>query len=136
VRAGDLEPLRERLYDTMWQRVGILRDASGLAQALAGLEALEAELADSGVGDTTRAFNLAWHDWLNLQSLIAVSRAITQAAAARQESRGAHYREDFPHTGSLEASAYTSIRADGSVTMKPVAFTRVRPGQSLLKHAA
>jgi len=136
VRAGDLEPLRERLYDTMWQRVGILRDASGLAQALAGLEALEAELADSGVGDTTRAFNLAWHDWLNLQSLIAVSRAITQAAAARQESRGAHYREDFPHTGSLEASAYTSIRADGSVTMKPVAFTRVRPGQSLLEHAA
>ena len=136
VPRGDMEALRERLYDTMWQRVGILRNASGLAQALAELDTLEAELQRTGVADTTRAYNLSWHDWLNLQSLVAVSRAITQAAAARQESRGAHYREDFPHAGSLETSAYTSIRADGTVTMKPVAFTRVRPGQSLLKHAA
>jgi fumarate reductase flavoprotein subunit len=135
-RAGDLEALRERLFDTMWERVGILRNASGLAQALAELDALDAELEQTGVGDTTRVFNLSWHDWLNLQSLVAVSRAITQAAAARQESRGAHSREDFPNTASLETSAYTSIRADGTVAMKPVAFTRVRPGQSLLKHAA
>jgi len=135
-RAGDLEALRERLFDTMWERVGILRNASGLAQGLAELDALDAELEQTRVGDTTRVFNLCWHDWLNLQSLVAVSRAITQAAAARQESRGAHYREDFPHTGSLEASAYTSIQADGTVAMKPVAFTRVRPGQSLLMHAA
>ena len=134
--SGDLEALRERLYDTMWERVGILRDASGLSQELAELEALDAELTRTGVGDATRAFNLSWHDWLNLQSLVAVGRAITQAAAARQESRGAHYRGDFPHTGALETSAYTSIRADGTVTMKPVAFTRVRPGQTLLKHAA
>jgi len=135
-RAGDLEALRERLFDTMWERVGILRNASGLAQALAELDALDAELERTGVGATTRAFNLSWHDWLNLQSLVAVSRAITQTAAARQESRGAHYREDFPQAGPLETSAYTSIGGDGTVTMKPVAFTRVRPGQSLLKHAA
>jgi fumarate reductase flavoprotein subunit len=135
-RAGDLETLRERLYDTMWERVGILRNASGLAQGLGELDALETELNNIGIGDTTRTFNLTWHDWLNLQSLIAVSRAITQSAAARQESRGAHYCEDFPNTGPLEASAYTSISANGAVTMKPVAFTRVRPGQSLLKHAA
>jgi fumarate reductase flavoprotein subunit len=136
VPRGDFEALRERLYDTMWERVGILRDARGLTQALRELDALGAELERTGLQDTTRAFNLTWHDWLNLQSLIDVSRVIAQAALARQESRGAHYREDFPHTQALDASAYTSIRADGAVTMKPVAFTRVRPGQSLLKHAA
>ena len=38
--------------------------------------------------------------------------------------------------GPLEASAYTSIRGDGALTMKPVVFTRVRPGQTLLNHAA
>jgi len=133
---GDLEALREQLYETMWERVGILRDARGLTRALGELDVLDAELERTGVGDTTRAFNLSWHDWMNLRSLVQVSRAIAQAALARQESRGAHYREDFPHTGALEASTYTSIRADGTVTMKPVAFTRVRPGQSLLKHAA
>jgi fumarate reductase flavoprotein subunit len=134
--AGDLEGLRERLYETMWERVGILRDAGALALALAELDALDAELERTGVGTTERAFNLTWHDWMNLKSLIAVSRAITRAAEVRQESRGAHYREDFPNTGPLEASAYTRIRADGTVTMNPVAFTRVRPGETLLKHAA
>ncbi|TMG72556.1 MAG: FAD-binding protein [Betaproteobacteria bacterium] len=133
---GDLESVRERLYDTMWEQVGILRDARGLARAEADLGALDAELERTGLGTAERSFNLTWHDWLNLKSLLAVSRAITRAAAARQESRGAHYREDFPITGPLEASAYTSIRGDGALTMKPVVFTRVRPGQTLLKHAA
>ncbi|MBW8906448.1 MAG: FAD-binding protein [Betaproteobacteria bacterium] len=133
---GNLEALRERLSDTMWERVGILRDAGTLARAQGELDALDADLDRTGLGTAERAFNLTWHDWLNLKNLVAVSRAITRAAAARQESRGAHYRADFPDTGALEASAYTSIRADGTVTMKPVVFTRVRPGQSLLKHAA
>jgi fumarate reductase flavoprotein subunit len=133
---GDLESVRERLYTTMWEQVGILRDARGLARAEADLDALDAELERTGLGTAERSFNLTWHDWLNLKSLVAVSRAITRAAAARQESRGAHYREDFPITGPLEASAYTSIRGDGALTMKPVAFTRVRPGHTLLKHAA
>jgi fumarate reductase flavoprotein subunit len=39
---------------------------------------------------------MSWADWLNLESLILVSRAIVAASEARQESRGGHYREDFP----------------------------------------
>ena len=133
---GDLEAIREKLYDTMWERVGIIRDAAGLERALGELDTLDAELDKTGIGTQARAFNLSWHDWLNLRSLISVSRVIAQSALAREDSRGAHYRDDFPDTSSLETSAYTSIKADGHVTMKPVAFTRVRPGQSLLKHAA
>jgi fumarate reductase flavoprotein subunit len=132
---GDLEAIREGLYDTMWERVGIIRDARGLTTATNELGQLDAELDRIGIGGG-RAFNLSWHDWLNLKSLVAVSRVIAQTALAREDSRGAHYREDFPDTGPLETSAYTSIRNDGEVTMKPVAFTRVRPGQSLLNHAA
>ena len=133
---GNLEAIREKLYDTMWERVGIIRDAAGLMRALGELDALDAELDKTGIGTQSRAFNLSWHDWLNLKSLISVSRVITQSALAREDSRGAHYRDDFPNTSSLDTSAFTSIKADGRVTMKPVTFTRVRPGQSLLKHAA
>ena len=87
-------------------------------------------------------YNLAWHDWMNLENLITVSRSICAAAAARNESRGAHFREDFPQTDDLAASAYSRVRFIPSpegrgegrleVAFEPVRFTRVRPGQSLL----
>jgi fumarate reductase flavoprotein subunit len=127
-----LEPLREQLYDIMWERVGILREAHSLETAAADLWTLEAELDGYSLPHTERAFNLTWHDWLNLKNLVSVSRAIAAAAAARRDSRGAHFRTDFPESGALETSSYTSIQ-NGAVTMKPVKFTRVAPGQTLLQ---
>jgi fumarate reductase flavoprotein subunit len=135
-KAGNLEALRERLYGVMWEKVGIIRDARGLAEAASELSDIDAALEATGVGSAERAFNLTWHDWLNLKSLVAVSRAICAAAIAREDSRGAHFRADFPEAGPLASSAFTSIAVDGTVIMKPVAFTRVRPGESLLKNAA
>jgi len=136
---GGLEVLRERLYEVMWEKVGIIRDRAGLEAALGELDAVAVELDATGVPDADRAFNLTWHDWLNLKSLTAVSRVIARAALAREDSRGAHFREDFPETGALERSAYSSVRLAGErveVSMKPVAFTRVRPGESLLTRGA
>src|SRR2546427_243840 len=104
--SGDLETVREALYDVMWEDVGIVRSAASLTRALATLDALDRTLAGTGVAAADRAFNLAWHDWLNLRSLIAVSRVIAQAALAREESRGAHFREDFPSIGPLNESSY------------------------------
>ena len=132
---GSLEPLRERLYDLMWNKVGIIRDEAGLRSALSELALIKSELKTCGIADANRAFNLSWHDWLNLNSLVDTSRVIAEAALARTDSRGAHFREDFPETGALDQSAYTSARLKDSVLnigMKPVAFTRVRPGESLL----
>jgi fumarate reductase flavoprotein subunit len=135
---GSLEPLRERLYEVMWEKVGIIRDATGLRSGLSELAAIESELNAGGIAGANRAFNLSWHDWLNLKSLVETSRVIAQAALARTDSRGAHYREDFPEAGPLESSSYTSLRMENSelmIALKPVAFTRVRPGQTLLKDA-
>jgi fumarate reductase flavoprotein subunit len=136
-RAGvGLEALRERLYVIMWEKVGIIRDARALGEAARELAALETELDAEGLADPNRAFNLTWHDWMNFKSLVAVSRAITAAAQAREDSRGAHFRSDYPQTGALAQSAFTSLRRDLAVTMKPVAFTRVQPGQTLIKNVA
>src|ERR1700694_4345777 len=123
----------------MWERVGIIRDASGLETASRELASLDAALDAHALADGNRAFNLTWHDWLNLKSLVAVSRVITAAAVARKDSRGAHYRSDFPETASLDESAFTSVSFSENkmqIKMKPVRFTRVKPGQSLLKNAA
>jgi len=132
---GSLEPLREKLYETMWQKVGIIRDEAGLRAALADLNSLEEELDRTGIAGGNRAFNLTWQDWLNLKSLAQVSRAIAQAALARTDSRGAHFREDYPEAGPLESSAFTSSRMSNEnleISLKPVSFTRVRPGETLL----
>ena len=139
-RSGaSLGDLRDRLLNLMWDDVGVLRDANGLKRALAVLDQLEDELLTSGVGPDNRVFNLTWHDWLNLRSLIEVSRVISLAALAREDSRGAHFREDFPETGALETSGYTVVQqCDGTLETRqePVAFTIVRPGESLIEEDA
>ncbi|MDB5589629.1 FAD-binding protein [Enterovirga sp.] len=132
---GNVHVLRERLMDLMWDEVGVVRDAAGIARGLAGLDALEAELLETGVADGDRAFNLTWHDWLNLRSLVETSRVIALAAGRRENSRGAHFRSDFPEPGDLDTSTYTVVRqgaAGLAITEEPVQFTIVRPGQSLL----
>jgi fumarate reductase flavoprotein subunit len=134
-KAGDLNRLRERLLDMMWDDVGVLRDAAGLERALGALDGIEAELLATGVADGDRAFNLTWHDWLNLRSLTEISRVIALAALRRENSRGAHFREDFPAPGDLATSTFTVARQkDGHIEMTDhaVRFTIVRPGETLL----
>jgi len=135
-KPGDLNALREELYACMWDEVGILRTAEGLQRGLARLDTLQEELSRCGVADGDRVFNLTWHDRLNLENLVAVSRAIATAALAREDSRGAHFREDFPEASALAQSDFTVVRqrgADLELTREPVRFSRVKPGESLLK---
>jgi fumarate reductase flavoprotein subunit len=133
--AASLEPIREALFDCMWQDVGILRSAAGLQRALDRLGELDAELSRIGVADGDRAFNLSWHDWLNLKNLIAVSRVIAASALAREDSRGAHFREDHPETSELERSSFIVVeerRGALDIRREPVRFTRVAPGQTVI----
>jgi fumarate reductase flavoprotein subunit len=136
----NLSPLRDALQEMMWDKAGILRDAAGLAEASSALDALEAELDTSGVDGANRAFNMTWHDWLNLKSLLLVSRTIVVASLAREESRGAHWREDFPETRDDAAGlAATSVRLEDErmvMEWQKVAFSRLKPGESLLQAAA
>ena len=133
-----LEPIRDRLHEVMWDDAGIIRDAAGLARADAALADLASELARYRLPDSAqdRRFNMTWHDWLNLANLVAVSQVIVRAAQARENSRGAHFRTDFPEPGDLSTSTYTRVRtgADGTLDVDavPVQFTRVRPGESLI----
>jgi len=99
------------------------------------LQDLEAELDNIGVADDDLAYNLTWHDWMNLKNLILVSRAITASASVRDDSRGAHYRSDFPAASALETSAFIRVvMKDGilETSTRTVEFSRVRPGETLL----
>ena len=134
-RKTGIERVRDSLHATMWDKVGILRNQADLEIAQQTLRALAFELMTIGLAEPNRAYNLTWHDWLNLRNLIEVSRVITTAALAREDSRGAHFREDFPETRNLEQSAFTTVRARENtleLSWTPVSFSRVKPGETIL----
>jgi len=138
-KAGDLNRLRETLLDLMWDDVGIVRDEASLRRATGRLGQVGSELLTTGIGEKGRAFNMTWSDWLNLRSQIETSQVIAQAALKRENSRGAHFRSDFPGPGDLGTSRYTLVRQFGEwldVSDAPVEFTHVSPGETLLKEAA
>ncbi|HEY2528154.1 MAG TPA: FAD-dependent oxidoreductase [Xanthobacteraceae bacterium] len=135
-KPGDLNALRERLLDTMWEEVGVVRDRRGIERGIAAIEQIEAELLANGVPDGSRQFNLTWHDWLNLRSLCEISRIIALAALKRENSRGAHFRSDFPEPGDLATSTFTVARQTADrieISERPVEFTRVRPGETIVR---
>lgn len=128
-------PLRKQLQEAMWDEVGVMRTEAGLKRGLGRIAEISDALGDVGVAADNLAFNLTWHDWLNLRSLCDISEVIAKAALARENSRGAHYREDFPDAGAMEDSYFTIARqVDGAVEVgrEDVQFTIVRPGETVL----
>ena len=135
---GDIEAIRDALADCMWDDVGISRTKESLLRARQTLKNLAEQLSQIGVGNIQRQYSNTWQDWMNLQNLILVSQAVAEAAIARENSRGAHYRDDFPDPGSFEDSYYTAVqlsKQDLMIEKRPVQFTMIRPGQTILVEA-
>jgi succinate dehydrogenase / fumarate reductase flavoprotein subunit len=86
--------VQDKLQEMMSRNVGIIRTKSELEAALVSLRALSLEAA--GVkAHATSQYNAGWHTALDLRNLLITSEAVARAALMREESRGAHTREDF-----------------------------------------
>jgi succinate dehydrogenase flavoprotein subunit len=83
------------LQETMQSLVGIFRTEEDLRKALEHLERLKTRVNQARI-DGSRMFNPGWHLTRDLKSMLLISEAVTRSALARQESRGAHSRIDFP----------------------------------------
>jgi len=125
---GDLYDLQRGLREVMWEKVGLVRDARELTGALDAIERIAERLEGVGVPGGP-AFNLAWQDWLNLESQTTAARLIALSALARRESRGAHFRRDFPAgaPGPLVSVRVQERAGVPAVWEEPVALTRATP---------
>jgi succinate dehydrogenase/fumarate reductase flavoprotein subunit len=133
---GDLYEVLGELRAVMWDKAGLVRDEAGLTAALGDVERLDSRLAETGVPGGP-AFNLAWQDWLNLRNQATAARLIIASALERQESRGAHWRQDFPVPGPGPLYFVQVQRAGDSlvVSREPVALTRARPAAATQRAA-
>jgi succinate dehydrogenase / fumarate reductase flavoprotein subunit len=87
--------VQHQLQDTMQDLVGIVRQEQEMLQAIERIR--ELRIASEAVSvDGNREYNAGWHTALDLHNLLTVSEIVTRAALERQESRGAHFRDDFP----------------------------------------
>jgi succinate dehydrogenase / fumarate reductase flavoprotein subunit len=96
-RAESPYAVQRDLQNMMQERVGIVRTEAEMLEALRGLEALDGRAARVGVAGH-REYHTGWHTALDLRNLLLVSEAITRSALERRESRGGHFREDYPAT--------------------------------------
>lgn len=125
----DVYGLLDRLRELMWQKVGVVRDGPALKAALAELADLKARADRVKVGGSP-AFNLEWQQALNLKNLVAASELVAAAALFRTESRGAHYRADFPEQDDENwLCNVTLVRTEDGPRLekRPVRLTRFNP---------
>ena len=119
--------LRDRMRESMWRRAGVIRNREQLEQALMELEEFRNELSRARCPGGP-VYNLAWNTALNLENSLDVSEAIVRSALARQESRGSHYRSDFPEQNNREYLCnFTLSRSEPAPRRREVVFARMTP---------
>jgi succinate dehydrogenase / fumarate reductase flavoprotein subunit len=110
--------VQQELQTTMQDQVGIVRNASDMRRALEGIGRLKQRAAHVAVMGN-REYNPGWHTALDLSNLLTVSEAIACSAMERKESRGGHFREDYPEKDPVYGKFNLVIRKgpDGEIQL-------------------
>jgi succinate dehydrogenase / fumarate reductase flavoprotein subunit len=119
------------LQEMMQDLVGIVRSEFEMQRALEGLGPLRERANRVGVGGH-REYNPGWHAALDLHSLLTISEAITRSAIERRESRGGHFRDDYPDKEQKFATVNFIVRKGGDGRME-VARAPIPPMPDELK---
>jgi succinate dehydrogenase / fumarate reductase, flavoprotein subunit len=115
--------VQHALQDVMQDLVGIVRQEREMLRALELIQELKVRAARCGVAGN-REYNPGWHTAIDLDNLLTVSEMVTRAALQRKESRGAHFREDYPAKDDKSGTFNLLVRKDSAgemqVTREPI----------------
>jgi succinate dehydrogenase/fumarate reductase flavoprotein subunit len=125
--AESVYPLRERMRDLMWRNAGLIRSEALLTAAAAELAELRERLGRASC-PAGRSYNLPWMDWLSLENSLQVCEVIVRSARARRESRGSHFRSDFPALDNAGFLGNFRLSKDAPApTLRPAVLSRLKP---------
>jgi succinate dehydrogenase / fumarate reductase flavoprotein subunit len=109
--------IQHELQGMMQELVGIVRREDEMRKALDGIASLRERATRVGVAGN-REYNPGWHTALDLGNLLTVAEAVTVAAIERKESRGGHFRDDYPDKDASHGSFNIIVRKDSSGGMQ------------------
>jgi succinate dehydrogenase / fumarate reductase flavoprotein subunit len=123
--------IRADLQESMMENVSVFRQHESLTAALDTIKTLKARYKSISIQDKGSCFNRDLLDAIELGHLLDLAEVITHGALLREESRGAHFREDFPDRDDKKFLAHTMARYDADrgpqLFTKPVAITKFEP---------
>jgi succinate dehydrogenase flavoprotein subunit len=107
------------LQEMMQEKVGIVRTQSEMAEAVESIAGLK-ERAKSASVPGNIEYNPGWHTAVDLHNLMVVSEAVARCGMDRKESRGAHFREDYPDKdeGHAHHNSIVRLGADGEMKVE------------------
>ena len=99
IKDGSIKPqeLKKRIKKLMWEKVSIIRNEKNLNEALKELMEMEKSLNDLKVEDK-KQYNTDLQTALEVINMVQIATLVVKSAILRRESRGAHFREDYPET--------------------------------------
>ncbi len=108
------------LQEMMQSLVGIVRREEEMVKALDGIQQTFGSAPGRSPSYGHREYNPGWHTAIDLKNLLTVSEAITRSAIERKESRGGHFREDFPNKDAAAGKVNVVVKknADGTMNVR------------------
>lgn len=128
--------LRKSLHETAWRDVGLVRDEKGLLKAVKDATELINLASEQKTSSKRRIFNNEWRKAVENSHMAQLLLLMAQAALMRKESRGAHYRSDYPETDDRLGLVRTAFRKGTNgpeVLQMPVKFPFVSPKRKTLR---
>ncbi len=126
-----IAPIRDELQETMMRECSVFRSETSIQTTLDTIRGLRERYARARIQDRSTVFNIDLVEAIELGFLLDCAEALAQSALFRKESRGAHYREDYPERDDTHWLKHTLIyrEADGTLRLdtKPVVITRYMP---------
>ena len=117
--------LRAELQECNWIKVGVVRNGDDMKEAIKEIASIRRAAADIALSGG-RPYNMLWNTYIDFMNMLDVSDMVVASALARKESRGAHYRSDFPEQND-EIGLFNSLVTHGKnglpeLSSKPVEF--------------